>query len=334
MAIKSHSMKQRIYRMMEHLKHQVARIDTIALLLVLLWFYFLHPSKDLLILKIPSSASCPRIMLEICNLFGFGFLERWVILEVVHYLEEERALTTKWSALPLSKSVRDRDFQQAQSKPWLHNKIAMFLTISVLVPLDLIARSFDDVLHLNEAEKRSLVTSISTGATNWSQINDVLFSKGKLCKDLLIGLLIIDMILGTAHMLSHKGPFKKYLSKYHMKHHNRHHNYSSVKYIGNPLDFEVVLTQLCYAFLPRLLGYDIWTGILLIDIFSLQLLLEHSGYTSLFALAQHHEMHHNHGNVAFYHFPLTEIFLGSMPSLMQFERMHEKCLVGKDNNIS
>eukprot|EP00591_Stephanopyxis_turris_P012578 CAMPEP_0195509624 /NCGR_PEP_ID=MMETSP0794_2-20130614/2507_1 /TAXON_ID=515487 /ORGANISM="Stephanopyxis turris, Strain CCMP 815" /LENGTH=313 /DNA_ID=CAMNT_0040636893 /DNA_START=72 /DNA_END=1010 /DNA_ORIENTATION=+ len=309
---------------MEHLKHQVLRIDTMTILLALLWFCcFRHPPNDLLTFIIPSSAaaSYPRILLEICNLFAFGFLERWVILDLVHYFEEEvigGSSTTKKSALPLSKSVRDHDFQQAQSKPWLHNKNALFLTISVLLPID-------------------LLTTTTTRSNNfwWSfddfvspSMNDAVFSKGKLCKDLLMGLLIIDMILGTAHMLSHRGPFKIYLSKYHMKHHTRHHNYSSVKYVGNPLDFEVVLTQLCYAFLPRLLGYDIWTGLLLIDIFSLQLLLEHSGYTRLFAVAQHHEMHHNHRDVAFYHFPLTEMLLGRMPSLKQFERMHAGAGVG------
>jgi hypothetical protein len=329
MAMKSNStMKQEgIYRTMEQLKHQVLRIDTMTILLALLWFYcFRHPSNDLLTLIIPSSAaSCPRILLEICNLLAFGFLERWVILALVHYLEEEvvgggegrGGSTTKKSALPLSKPVRDHDFQQAQSKPWLHNKNALFLTISVLMPIDFFLTT------------TTAPTSRSNNNFWWSlddvvspSMNDVVFSKGKLCKDLLMGLFIIDMILGTAHMLSHKGPFKKYLSKYHMKHHTRHHNYSSVKYVGNPLDFEVVLTQLCYAFLPRILGYDVWTGMLLIDIFSLQLLLEHSGYTSLFAVTQHHEMHHNHGDVAFYHFPLTEMLFGRMPSLKQFERMH------------
>ena len=90
-------------------------------------------------------------------------------------------------------------------------------------------------------------------------------------------LFVIDVILGTAHMMSHKGPFVKYLYRYHVQHHSRHHNYSSVKYVGNSFDFEVILTQVCYAFLPRVLGLDVWTGIFLINLFSLQLLLEHCG---------------------------------------------------------
>mmetsp|Transcript_15287 Transcript_15287/g.19930 ORF Transcript_15287/g.19930 Transcript_15287/m.19930 type:complete len:146 (-) Transcript_15287:196-633(-) len=142
----------------------------------------------------------------------------------------------------------------------------------------------------------------------------------KFWKEILLGHFLVDLVLGTAHMLSHKSPLKEVLFKYHAKHHSRHSKYLSVKYVGNPFYFEVFLTQICFAFLPRFMGIDVWTGIFLVNFFSVQLLLEHSGCINIFALSQHHEMHHNYGNVAFYHFPLVEIFLGRMPSLKQLEK--------------
>ena len=190
----------------------------------------------------------------------------------------------------------------------LHNKMAILLAIGVLLPFDLVRAYCKHVYDLSSWTPSAL------------HLHGVEFEVRKLCKDLLVGLFVIDVILGTAHKLSHEGPIKKYLFRYHAQHHTRHHNYSAVKYVGNPFDLEVVLTQVCYAFLPRVLGLDVWTSIFLIDLFSLQLLLEHTGCTKLFALSQHHEMHHNHGNVAFYHFPLTELILGKMPSLKQLSR--------------
>ena len=139
-------------------------------------------------------------------------------------------------------------------------------------------------------------------------------------KQLFLGLIVIDLILGTAHLASHRGPLKKYLFKFHAHHHERHQNFPAVKYVGNPFDFEVFLTQVCFAFIPRLLGFDVITGVILINLFSLQLLLEHTGYR-IFHLAQHHEAHHRYGGVAFYHFPLVEMVLGKMPSFDQLQRL-------------
>ena len=268
--------------------------------------------------------TCPsRIMIEFVNLAVFGFLERWIVLKFLHVAEEgfenvsmkisgtsssKKTSRIMTRALPLSKAIRDQDFKRAQSQPWFHNKMAILLAIGVLLPFDLVRAYCKHVYDLSSWTPSAL------------HLHGVEFEVRKLCKDLLVGLFVIDVILGTAHKLSHEGPIKKYLFRYHAQHHTRHHNYSAVKYVGNPFDLEVVLTQVCYAFLPRVLGLDVWTSIFLIDLFSLQLLLEHTGCTKLFALSQHHEMHHNHGNVAFYHFPLTELILGKMPSLKQLSR--------------
>lgn len=272
----------------------------------------------------------PRSIIELSNLVLFGFFERWIVLELMHFIEEfiehqrqrsqaavkyeksqhgspvERTPKTAASSttvkehlllsLPLSKKIRDEDFASAQSKPWLHNKFALIWTAVVLLPLDLINYDLvEDAAHHDVIE----------------------FSFIQLIKSLVLGLLIIDVVLGTAHMLSHKGPFRNFLWRFHAKHHTRRHNYAAVKYVGNPFDLEVFLTQVLYAFLPRLMGLDVVTGIILINLFSLQLLLEHSGYTKIFSLSQHHEAHHRFGDVAFYHFPLVEFFLGKMPSLEQ-----------------
>ena len=272
-----------------------------------------------------------RSIIELSNLVLFGFFERWFVLELVHFIEEflevrrqrtqaalkhqdkdgspyfersKMASTVKGRGLPLTKGIRDKDFASAQSKPWLHNKFALMWTVAVLLPLDLISQRAEDADKTPQP-----VVSSPRGVIEFSFI--------QLIKSLTLGLLIIDLVLGTAHMLSHKGPFQKYLYKFHSKHHSRHHNYSSVKYVGNPFDLEVFLTQVLYAFLPRIMGLDVVTGIILINLFSLQLLLEHSGYTKIFSLSQHHEAHHRFGDVAFYHFPLVELFLGNMPSLEQ-----------------
>lgn len=180
-------------------------------------------------------------------------------------------------SLPLSKTIRDKDFQQAQSQPWFHNKTAVLLTITVLLPFDLIARgnrsNYTPVCGILQAYDHE---------SCWAVVE---FDMKKFGKEILLGLFLVDLILGAAHMLSHKGPLKEILFKYHAKHHSRHSNYSSVKYVGNPFDFEVFLTQICFAFLPRFIGIDVWTGIFLVNFFSLQLLLEHSGYINIFALS-------------------------------------------------
>ena len=317
---------------MGHIQYQVFRIDVIVTIFILIFIFsgdrhILPPSftpPSTFTLKLP--ISCPRFALEFFNLISFGFFERCVIHNILHSLEEALEVGTflnisikrSSEGLPLSKSIRDEDFRQAQSQPWFHNKIASLLTISILLPYDIMKDNFHN--KSSEPVGKYLVGGTIGFLYDSSKWTHVEFMTKTLCKDLFMGLIVIDIILGTAHLLSHKGPWKKFLFKYHAKHHSRHHNYSTVKYIGNPFDFEVVLTQVCFSFLPRLLGLDIWTGILLIDIFSLQLLLEHSGSTKIFALSQHHEMHHNYGSVAFYHFPIMELLFGKIPSLEQLSR--------------
>ena len=61
---------------------------------------------------------------------------------------------------------------------------------------------------------------------------------------------------------------------------------------------------------------DLVTGIILINWFSLQLVIEHTGY-SCFYVAQYHELHHRYGFVAYYHFPLWEMLLGRLPTAGQ-----------------
>ena len=61
---------------------------------------------------------------------------------------------------------------------------------------------------------------------------------------------------------------------------------------------------------------DLVTGIILINWFSLQLVIEHTGY-SCFYVAQYHEVHHRYGFVAYYHFPLWEMLLGRLPTAGQ-----------------
>jgi len=247
------STKDLFHTTTQHLRFQVLRIDTIfAITLGLLVLNF---SADwCLTLKLPTSFS--RIGLEMLNLIVFGFLERWVILYVMHCMEEGSfddafmkiiGMSTR-RALPLSKRIRDEDFRRAQSQPWLHNKIALVLTVSVLLPLDLATDGFFG-RPLTSGTFPSIV-SVCTAIhqSNWVNVE---FPIMKFCKDFLMGLFFIDIILGTAHMLSHKGPLKKALYKYHAEHHSRHHNYSSVKYIGNPFDLEVFLTQVCFALLYK-----------------------------------------------------------------------------------
>jgi len=144
----------------------------------------------------------------------------------------------------------------------------------------------------------------------------------QLCLSVTKGLLILDLILGTAHMLAHKGPFKRWLWTYHMKHHTQPRNYSAVKYHGEALDLEVLLTQVCYAFLPRILGMDVVTGMVLVNWFSFQLLLEHTGF-SCFYLSLHHEIHHRFASVAYYHFPLWEMLFGCLPKPHQLAEVYD-----------
>ena len=246
----------------------------------------------------------PRVVIELINVISIGFVEHWVILPMLQCFDEATTMASKLrfrEKLPLNKTIRDMDYHEAQQKPWLHSKFAVLWLLCVFVPFDVFFCKEDD--------------TSSTGTM-------VTLSAKKLLKQLHLGLIVIDFILGTAHLASHRGPFKRCLSKFHAHHHTRHQNFAAVKYIGNPFDLEVFLTQACFAFIPRLLGFDVLTGAILVDVFSLQLLLEHTGY-SIFNVSQHHEAHHRYGSVGFYHFPLVEMVFGQMPSLKQLEHLSD-----------
>jgi hypothetical protein len=279
-------------------KH-VLKVDVLVTLALLSYALRSSPPDHQVILN----SHLPRVVIELINLISIGFIERWVILPMLQCFDETTTMASKLrfrEKLPFDKMIRDKEYNEAQQKPWLHNKFAVLWLLCVFVPFDVFFRKEVD--------------AISSAGTM------VTLSAKQLLKQLLFGLIVIDFILGTAHLASHRGPFKKYLSKFHAPHHTRHQNFAAVKYIGNPFDLEVFLTQVCFAFIPRLLGFDVLTGAILVDVFSLQLLLEHTGY-SIFSVSQHHEAHHRYGSVGFYHFPLVEMVFGRMPSLKQLEHL-------------
>mmetsp|Transcript_39279 Transcript_39279/g.127120 ORF Transcript_39279/g.127120 Transcript_39279/m.127120 type:complete len:248 (+) Transcript_39279:564-1307(+) len=138
---------------------------------------------------------------------------------------------------------------------------------------------------------------------------------------LCVGMLTFDLVLGTAHLVSHRGFLKPFLWPFHHRHHTQHHNSPAVKFCGEPYDLEVFLTQCLYALLPRMLGLDVLCGTLLVDLFGIELLIEHTGY-SIFYVSQFHEAHHRYGSVAFYHFPVFEMLFGKMPTAMQIRDLN------------
>ena len=178
------------------------------------------------------------------------------------------------------------------------------MVLAVLVPIDVITANHQSSPVLTNDE------------------HDIITLKA-LCQSLLTGLLVMDFILGTSHLLSHHRLFKKWLWQYHARHHTKHYNSFSVKYHGHSFDLEVFLTQACNAFLPRLLGLDVVTGAALMNIFSLQLLMEHSGY-KCFYVAKLHEAHHRYGNVGFYHYPIWEYLFGNLPSANQLRDLSDE----------
>ena len=239
---------------------------------------------------------------EITNLLLQGIVERLVLLPIIASVDESGGTSLiRILALPGTRDKRQKLMNAAAqfSSALMHNKNAILMALVILTPMDWMRHS--------GAELEACPTPN--------------ISLKQLCFSVTKGLLVLDLILGTAHMLAHKGPFKRWLWKYHMKHHTQPRNYSAVKYHGEALDLEVLLTQVCYAFLPRILGMDLFTGMVLVNWFSFQLLLEHTGF-SCFYLSVHHEIHHRYASVAFYHFPLWEMIFGRLPKPRQLTAVY------------
>lgn len=244
------------------------------------------------------------VVVEITNLLLQGIVERFVILPVISSVDESGWTSSiRILGLPGTRQKRQQIVNVAArfSSALMHNKNAILMALVILAPLDWMRGT------------------PCSAAESCAEL-DAYVSLKQLCISITKGLLILDLILGTAHLLSHKGPFKRWLWKYHKKHHGQPRNYSAVKYVGEALDLEVFLTQACFAFLPRILGMDLVTGMAMINWFSFQLLLEHTGF-SCFYLSVSHEVHHRYSSSAFYHFPLWEMLFGSLPKPHQLARL-------------
>lgn len=249
-----------------------------------------------------------RAFVELANLVIQGVVERALILPLVTYMDETNITSTiRFAPLPDTKAERNEQFQEGSKMPapFLHNKNAILMNLIILLPLEI---------------GKNLLSNYGTGEVAMSNAISTLTLK-QICKSLLLGLVIIDLILGTAHKISHRGALKCHLWPFHARHHTHRYNYASIKFCGEPFDLEVFLTQFCYAFLPRLLGMDVFTGMILVNAFSIHLLVEHTAYRC-FYLSYFHEAHHRYGSVAFYHYPVWEILFGKMPSLSQFRGLH------------
>jgi len=252
----------------------------------------------------------PAGLVEATNLLLQGLVERCVLLPAITYADESgwtKAL--RFRPLPGTRTSRDALLEDATQlpSPLLQNKNALLFTLAIIIPGDWLRGGGEDALQ-------------GMGVGTY-----YVTAKG-ICLSVVLGLVVLDLILGTAHMLSHTRRFKCVLWKHHARHHTQHFNYAAVKFHGEPYDFEVFLTQVCYAFLPRILGMDLVTGMIMINWFSLQLVLEHTGY-SCFYLAQLHEAHHRYGSVGFYHFPLWEMLLGRLPTAEQVTAMSNKKII-------
>lgn len=287
---------------------QSCKVDVLVLLLVCL--YSICPNHILPDCSFVTRCynQIPRVALDSINLLVQGLAERCLVLPCLSWLDESGYTSairfpSKGGMLPDTAEERARLQREASTShaPLLHNKNALIMTLAFLCPMEYAKGCF------------------AKTATVMQPPPEIPSLKGLLAS-VLIGLIIIDLILGTAHLVSHRGVLKKQLWPYHARHHKKHRNYAAVKFFGEPFDLEVFLTQACYAFLPRALGLDVVTGMILINWFSFQLLLEHTGYSCLY-VAGFHEAHHRYGNVAFYHFPLLECLFGRMPTAVQMDAL-------------
>ena len=242
----------------------------------------------------------PPIVFQFLNLLLWGVIERFLFLKSLSIIDEMGwTESLRFRPLPGDKEDRAKDLDPLLDlpTPLRQNQNGVIMLVLFLLPWDFV---------------------VGGGVFETTTFD---FSAKVVCRSLIVGLLVIDFILGSAHMASHTKQFKKWLWKYHAPHHTRHVNFPAVKFIGNAFDLEVFLTQVCYVFLPRLLGLDVLSGIILIDLFSLQLLVEHTGY-NVFYVAQLHEAHHRFGNVGFYHYPIWEYLLGKLPSASQISKLY------------
>lgn len=234
----------------------------------------------------------PRCCVELANLLFQGIIERCSLLPFLTWLDEKEWTSSfRFRPLPGESSTRADVYQGATEfrAIFLHNKNAIIMVLMFLFPFDWYHRG------VKEGEFTS-------------SLKEMLMS-------LLLGLLVIDLVLGTAHLLSHRY-LKRWLWQFHALHHTQQENYFAVKFYGHPFDLEVLLTQCLYAFSGRLLKLDIVTSVLLVNTFSVQLLIEHSGY-KIFYISQLHEAHHRYGNVGYYHFPVWEYLFGKLPTMEQ-----------------
>ncbi|GFH61523.1 predicted protein [Chaetoceros tenuissimus] len=169
-----------------------------------------------------------RAFVELANLVIQGVVERAVMLPLFTYMDEANMTSTiRFTPLPGTKAERNEQYLEASKMPapFLHNKNAILMNLIVLLPLEI---------------GKNLLSNHGTAEVAMTSATSILTLK-QLCKSLLFGLLIIDLILGTAHMISHRGALKCHLWPFH--HHTQHYNYASIKFCGEPFDLEVFLTN-------------------------------------------------------------------------------------------
>ena len=172
----------------------------------------------------------PAGLVEVANLLLQGLVERCIVLPAIAHADERGwTKSIRFRPLPGTLAARNTLLKDATEfpSPLLHNKNAILFTLAITFPSDWLLDSAagHDMDDATDAE--TFITA-----------------KG-LCLSLVLGLVVIDLILGTAHMLSHTGSYKWWLWKHHALHHTKHENYVAVKFHGETLDLEVFLTQVC-----------------------------------------------------------------------------------------
>ena len=153
----------------------------------------------------------PRVIIEVVNLATQGIVERCILLPTLAFLDEcGYTKSIRFCQLPGTKKERHDMFHEVSSlsAALQHNKAAIFLSLIVLVPMDFID------FRMGGASNKPYEISLQY-----------------FCRSLLCGLLVMDFILGTAHLLSHHRLFKRWLWKYHARHHEKHINFFSVKFV-------------------------------------------------------------------------------------------------------
>ena len=132
-----------------------------------------------------------RAFVELANLVIQGVVERALILPLVTYMDETNVTSTiRFTPLPDTQAERNEQFQEASKMPapFLHNKNAILMNLIILLPLEI---------------GTNLLRNYGTGEVAMTNAISTLTLK-QICKSLLLGLLIIDLMLGTAHKISHR----------------------------------------------------------------------------------------------------------------------------------